>query len=219
MNEVKVKIKNVEGLELPTYKKEGDAGLDICSVEDVTVFPGNTVKVRTNLFVELPDGYAFEVSPRSGLSANTKLRVILGTVDSGYRGEIGVIIDNISQGSLTKLIPESSLDPECDYIEVQEGYYIEVRNTGDIDPDFHGAYEIHKGDRIAQLKLKVVPKCVWEVVDELSESDRGTGGFGHTGVLEGDEGWDPEDFDEDDYNSESTDDFEDEDPEFESDKK
>lgn len=191
MDEVKVKILNVEGLQLPEYKYEDDAGMDICSAEDVVIFPGNTTKIKTNISVELPPGYAFEVSPRSGIDTYTKLRVRLGTIDSRYRGFIGVTVDNISQASLATVIPKSALDEDCDYYEVSEGLYVEVRDAGDLDPEFHGAYQINKGDRIAQLKLKVVPKCIWEVVDELSETDRGTGGFGHTGVLDGDDGWDP----------------------------
>lgn len=211
MNEVVVKILDVDGLELPKYSKKDDAGMDISSAEDVVIFPGNTVTIKTNLSVELPSGYAFEVSPRSGVDANTKLRVRLGTIDAGYRGFIKVTVDNISQASIAKVYPKSSLSDECDYYKVDDDLYIEVRDAGDLDPDFHGAYEIHKGDRIAQLKLKVVPVCKWEVVSQLSESDRGIGGFGHTGVNSDDTGWDPHEFNEDDidYQYDSDDEYHD----------
>lgn len=167
MNEVSVRVKiNDETIELPKYNYEDDAGMDIVSAEDVVIAPGETKIIKTGLHVELPPGYAFEVSPRSGLSSKTKLRVILGTIDARYRGEIGVIIDNISQISVS-----TSKDGS-----------VYTRDLSNLDPNFHGAYLIHKGDRIAQLKLKVVPKCNWIKSETLSTTDRGSGGFGSTGV-------------------------------------
>ena len=155
-----------DDVQIPKYSKTGDAGMDLRSNEDVIIHPGETRIIKTGIQVELPPGYAFEVSPRSGITAKTKLRVILGTIDSGYRGEIGIIVDNISNP----------------YIGQDDDRIPYPRTIDDNDPNFHGDYHIRKGDRIAQLKLKVVPRCLWGIKDHLSDSDRGTGGFGHTGT-------------------------------------
>src|SRR5690625_768901 len=93
---VKIKRLHPEAV-LPKKAHEGDAGFDLVAVEDVIVEPGETALVPTGIAVELPEGFELQVRPRSGITLKTNLRVQLGTVDSNYRGEIGVIVDNTSQ--------------------------------------------------------------------------------------------------------------------------
>lgn len=91
---LRVKIKRVKDVELPKYAKSGDSGFDLVAAEDTIIWPGETKVVQTGLSFEIPPGYELQVRPRSGMTRNTKLRVVLGTVDSGYRGEVGVLVDN-----------------------------------------------------------------------------------------------------------------------------
>ncbi|MGE6850748.1 dUTP diphosphatase [Bacillus tropicus] len=91
---LRVKIKRVKDVELPRYAKPGDSGFDLVAAEDTVIWPGETKVVPTGLAFEIPPGYELQVRPRSGMTRNTKLRVVLGTVDSGFRGEVGVIVDN-----------------------------------------------------------------------------------------------------------------------------
>lgn len=81
---------------MPAYAHPGDAGLDVRSVEDLTIQPGKRALVKTGLVVELPDGFEAQVRPRSGLALKFGVTVLNspGTIDSGYRGEIGVILVN-----------------------------------------------------------------------------------------------------------------------------
>ncbi|MGX5475868.1 dUTP diphosphatase [Bacillus toyonensis] len=92
---LRVKIKRLKDVDLPKYAREFDAGFDLVSAEDTIIWPGETKVVPTGLAFEIPPGYELQVRPRSGMTRDTKLRVALGTVDSGYRGEVGVLVDNI----------------------------------------------------------------------------------------------------------------------------
>ncbi|TXR92033.1 dUTP diphosphatase [Bacillus sp. SH7-1] len=92
---LRVKIKRVKDVELPKYAKPGDSGFDLVAAEDTIIWPGETKVVQTGLTFEIPPGYELQVRPRSGMTRNKKLRVVLGTIDSGFRGEIGVLVDNI----------------------------------------------------------------------------------------------------------------------------
>ena len=87
-----------EGVQLPAYAREGDAGMDVRAAIDMTVAPGATAVVPTGLKVAIPTGYEIQVRPRSGLSLKTPLRIpnAPGTIDSGYRDEIGIIVWNSS---------------------------------------------------------------------------------------------------------------------------
>lgn len=101
---IKVKIKKLnEDATIPFYAHKTDAGADICSVEDVVVPPGQTKIIKTGIAVAIPVGYEIQIRPRSGLSAKTFLRIAnaVGTIDSDYRGEIGVIMTNIGGVSAT----------------------------------------------------------------------------------------------------------------------
>jgi deoxyuridine 5'-triphosphate nucleotidohydrolase len=92
---VKIQRLNSEAI-IPKYAREGDAGFDLVAVEDTIVEPGATVLVSTGLAFEIPPGYEMQIRPRSGVTVKTKLRVQIGTIDSGYRGEIKVMVDNIA---------------------------------------------------------------------------------------------------------------------------
>lgn len=152
---------------LPTKAHASDSGYDLVASEDIIVEPGETVVVKTGIAVELPAGYEATVRPRSGVTAKTKLRVQLGTIDNGYGGEIGVIVDNTEQpGHATTAI------------------LIKVDGAN----EYHGgdneeySYIIYKGDRIAQLVITRLPEVTAVEITELGESDRGGNGFGSTGV-------------------------------------
>jgi dUTP pyrophosphatase len=132
---------------LPERAYSGDAGLDLASCERVELVPGERAVVGTGLAVAIPEGYAGFVQPRSGLAAKHGITVVNspGLVDSGYRGEVAVVLVNH--------------DPTHDYT-------------------------VNRGDRIAQFVIMRAEQVAFELVaaDELGASERGAGGFGHTGA-------------------------------------
>ena len=154
---------------MPIYAHETDAGLDIYSTEDINIRPGETILIKTGLKVAIPVGYELQVRPKSGISLKTKLRVANtpGTIDSGYRDEIGIIIENIEQ-------------------PIQDiSYHFDTNNKIVIDSILHGkTYSIEKGQKIAQLVLNKISKANFILVDTVNkiEGDRG-GGFGSTGLI------------------------------------
>lgn len=128
-----------------------DAGFDLFADEDVTIRYGNTQVVSTGIALELPNGYFSDVRPRSGLTSKTALRVHLGTVDSNYRGCIGIICENGNHKGY-----EYSLFPgQSDIV-------------------------INKGDKIAQLVIQKLPDIELVEANDLTDSDRGANGFGST---------------------------------------
>jgi dUTP pyrophosphatase len=132
-------------LPLPAYARAGDAGADVVAREGVILAAGGgRAMVPTGVAVAIPEGYAGLVLPRSGLALRHGVTVANapGLVDSGYRGELNVVLVNT-------------------------------------DPD--AAYEVQRGDRIAQLVIVAVEQVTFVVVDELPASERGSGGFGHSG--------------------------------------
>jgi len=166
-----IKIKKLsEHAVIPKYAKQGDSGFDLVAIEDVIIEPGKTAKIPTGLAFEISEGYELQIRPRSGITSKTKLRVQFGTVDSGYRGEVSVTIDNIS------MIVDSDFTPLKDI----KGNFVYSKSM--YDSDFGGTYLIKKGDRIAQGVIAPVIKATFEEVDELSESERGENGFGSSGV-------------------------------------
>lgn len=167
-NAINVKIALLPGAELPQYARPGDSGFDLVAQEDYVVEPGQTVLVRTGIALEIPEGYEVQVRPRSGVTLRTKLRVNLGTIDAGFRGEIGVIVDNIH-------VPDGEY---ADYIL----YTINGHCTEDDDLHAMRTYLIRKGDRIAQAVIAPVSRANFTVVAELSETERGDSGFGSSGV-------------------------------------
>jgi dUTP pyrophosphatase len=127
---------------LPAYAHgpEEDAGLDLRALERIVLTPGTAQGVATGLAIELPSGYEAQVRPRSGMALKHSITVNFGTIDPGYRGEIRVVVFNLSR---------------ADYV-------------------------IEKGDRIAQLIIARYEAVEWEEA-ELSDSTRGSGGFGSSG--------------------------------------
>jgi dUTP pyrophosphatase len=162
-----VKIKRLnEAAVIPKYAREGDAGFDLIATEDVIIEPGVTMLVPTGLAFELPPGYEMTIRPRSGVTLKTKLRVQLGTVDSGYRGEVGVIVDNVSRDNWSNAARA-----------IDNSYVDETRNKCSA-----GSYIIRKGDRIAQAVIAPFETCHFVDSDKLEESMRGGQGFGSSGV-------------------------------------
>ncbi len=144
---IKLKLlDNAKGLPLPEYATDHSAGMDIVAAidEDMTIKPMQRVMVPTGLSVALPAGFEMQIRPRSGLAAKHGITVLNtpGTVDADYRGEIKIILINLS------------------------------------DTDF----KIERGMRIAQMVITEYTRTQWDIVDELDETERGTGGFGSTGT-------------------------------------
>lgn len=180
------------GIRYPFYANKTDAGMDIIANEDVVIAPGETKIVKTGIKVAIPEGYEVQIRPRSGISAKTKLMIpnSPGTIDAGYRGEIGVIITNASRDYEWKedLQGNKTLRP----IGKDKTYNINgvalFENRPSIDgdnysDDKHGYYVIKKGDRIAQMVLASFVTAEFEEVEDVSAigENRG-GGFGSTGT-------------------------------------
>ena len=129
---------------LPVYAHPGDAGMDVCACEAAAVAPGAWALVRTGLVMELPEGYEVQVRPRSGLALKHGISLLNtpGTIDAGYRGEIGIILINLGQ-----------------------------------EP-----FQVTPGMRIAQMVVAPVLHATIEEAAAVSETVRGTGGFGSTGT-------------------------------------
>ncbi|MGN9867347.1 dUTP diphosphatase [Bacillus swezeyi] len=167
--------------QIPQYAHASDACFDLVAAEDIIIEPGETALVKTGLAFEIPEGYEMQIRPRSGITLKTKLRVQLGTVDAGYRGEVGVIVDNIAP-----VIYRTIKDDEGERYETLTskvlydvgGKFVPTISDGYVD----GAYIIRKGDRLAQAVIKPVEQAAFTEVAELGDSDRGAGGFGSSGV-------------------------------------
>lgn len=140
-----VKVINKSAFDLPRYETEFSAGMDVKAniTENTTLAPLQRAMVPTGLFVELPAGYEMQVRPRSGLAAKHGITVLNspGTVDADYRGEVKVILVNLSDTP----------------------------------------FEITPGERIAQLVVAQHARVEWRPSEELSDTQRGAGGFGSTG--------------------------------------
>ncbi|HNQ68546.1 MAG TPA: dUTP diphosphatase [Bacteroidales bacterium] len=143
---MKIKIVNKSKHNLPGYSTEYSAGMDLRANldEPIILKPLERKLIPTGLFIELPAGYEAQIRPRSGLAVKHGLTVLNtpGTIDADYRGEIGVILINLS------------------------------------DKDF----AVEDGERICQMVIAKHEQADWEPVEILNESDRGAGGFGHTGI-------------------------------------
>ena len=140
-----IQIKKIsEDAIIPKYAHEGDSGFDFYSIEDYKLAPGKRTLIKTGLQVSIPLGYELQIRPKSGLALKKGLTVLNtpGTVDAGYRGEIGIILINLGE----------------------EEYFVE------------------KGSKVAQGVVCQVENPEIEEVKELSETSRGEGGFGSTGL-------------------------------------
>jgi dUTP pyrophosphatase len=154
-----------EDAKMPAYAHLTDSGMDVFALEDITIAPGETKLVPTGIKVAIPAGYELQVRPKSGRCLKTKLRVANtpGTIDAGYRDEIGVIIDNIEP-----FIKSAEMD--------ENGRLYNV--------EFGSSYTIGKGEKFAQLVLCEVPKAVFYQVEHVSDvaNDGRNGGFGSSGL-------------------------------------
>ena len=141
MLEVKLLDKHAK---LPKYAHEGDAGMDLFSIESKIIHPGERSLIKTGISIGLPPNAEAQVRPKSGLAIKNGITILNtpGTIDYGYRGEVGVILINHSQ----------------------EEFAISI------------------GMKIAQIVIKPVITVTVEQVEELSQTQRGTGGFGSTGI-------------------------------------
>lgn len=143
MFELKIKKLNNDAI-IPNFAHEDDAGMDLYSIEESTILSGETKLIKTGISIQLPKNTEAQVRPRSGLALKHSITVLNspGTIDEGYRGEIGVIL--INHGKET--------------------------------------FKVEKYMKIAQMVIKPTYKVYVKEVDELDNSDRGTGGFGSTGL-------------------------------------
>ena len=145
MEELNVKIINQSKHKLPEYETIHSAGMDLRANLDaqVTINPLERVIIPTGLFIALPEGYEAQIRPRSGLAAKTGVTVLNspGTIDADYRGEIKVILVNLSNAE----------------------------------------FLIQDGERIAQMIVSKHERVNWNIASQLETTDRGEGGFGHTG--------------------------------------
>jgi dUTP pyrophosphatase len=142
---MKINIVNKSKHPLPAYSTEASAGMDLRAdiSEDILMKPGERCLVKTGLFLEIPSGFEVQIRPRSGLAINKGITVLNspGTIDSDYRGEVCIILINLSREN----------------------------------------FVIKDGERICQMIIARHEKAEWVSVDSLLQSDRGSGGFGHTG--------------------------------------
>lgn len=142
---MKIKVINRSRNELPRYETPQSAGLDLRAniPEPVVLKPLERRLIPTGLSIELPEGYEAQIRPRSGLALKHGISLLNtpGTIDADYRGDIGVILVNLSSEDFT----------------------------------------VNDGDRIAQMVVSKFEQVEWEETAELAESERGEGGFGHTG--------------------------------------
>jgi dUTP pyrophosphatase len=143
---MEVKIINKSKNNIPEYATESSAGMDIrANIDDTIILkPLERILIPTGIFIELPAGTEAQIRPRSGLAAKNGITVLNtpGTIDADYRGEIKVILINLSN----------------------------------VD------FEINNGERIAQMIITKYEKINWNEVDILSDTKRGEGGYGHTGI-------------------------------------
>ena len=143
---MKVKVINRSKHALPSYETVASAGMDVRANidEPIELKPMERALVKTGLFMEIPVGYECQVRPRSGLALKKGISVLNapGTIDADYRGEVGVILINLSNET----------------------------------------FVVEDGERVAQLVFARFDQAEWEVSEELSETERGAGGFGSTGV-------------------------------------
>lgn len=142
---MKIKVVNISDNKLPEYSTIHSAGMDIRASlnEPVTILPLKRMLIKTGLFIQIPEGYEAQIRPRSGLALKNGITILNtpGTIDADYRGEIGIIVVNLSD-----------------------------------EP-----FVINNGDRIAQMIISKYERAEMIQVVELDSSERGEGGFGHTG--------------------------------------
>jgi dUTP pyrophosphatase len=170
---------------IPSYAHATDSGFDLHAIEDVVIKPGETALIRTGLAIQIPPDHEIQIRPRSGITSKTKLRVQFGTVDEGYTGELKVTVDNIALPELCQspYTGEYTIEFTDKTAESIDGETVRTSEHYVKQP----AYIIRKGDRIAQAVLAPITRVrqFVEVDDFDIETDRGSNGFGSTGVSKG----------------------------------
>ena len=158
-----IKIKKLsKSAIIPSRANDSDAGYDLYAAQDMVIGPMEKLIVPTGISIEIPNGYYGRVAPRSGLAVKNSIDVLAGVIDSGYRGEIGVILINLN-------LPEVLFNRNKKSTAYESAFG--SRNK----------FSISKGDRIAQLIIEKCHEIQW-VETELSISERGEGGYGSSGV-------------------------------------
>ncbi len=180
---VNVIVKTINGGQLPKLMTAGAAGFDLIANESIIITPGEKAFINTGLQMAIPRGYEGQIRPRSGIAAKTDLIIpnSPGTIDSDYRGEICVMLFNVSA-------PEPSHRGLPAPFKVWDlaGKILPYTVNQGIAMNLNGkCYKISKGDRIAQIvfaKVESISLVVADGVVDLGETERGSGGFGHTGI-------------------------------------
>jgi dUTP pyrophosphatase len=149
---------------LPFRANKSDAGYDLCSVKDMVIGPMERAIVPTGISIEIPEGYYGRVAPRSGLAVKKFIDVLAGVVDSGYRGEIGVVLVNLN-------LPEVLFNPS--------------RKTTAFESAFgsKNKFSISRGDKIAQLIIEKCHDIQWKEAS-LSGTERGDKGYGSSDIIQ-----------------------------------
>lgn len=159
---MEIKVKLTDGAPMPKHAKPGDAGMDLTSRQTVEIAPGGTVMVGTGVWMEIPDGYFGQIVPRSGMASKRGITIANapGTIDSGYRGEIMLPLHNMA--SALTWVPDA---------DGMTSHYVPNHNMAVVE----------RGERVAQIIIKPYETCECVEVEELSETERGGGGFGSSG--------------------------------------
>lgn len=162
-----VRVKRVDpDAPMPTKAHQTDAAYDLCAMEDVTLRPGEWRMVGSGLEFAIPVGWCGMVYPRSGLGRKgLVLKNTVGIIDSHYRGEV--------------MLPLLNNNPTHEWVTLERS---DISELVRLDINHDGTIHVHKGDRVAQMRIELVPESTMQEVDELDETDRNTGSFGSSGV-------------------------------------
>ena len=168
----------------PQKANYNDAGFDLFADEDVVLAYGETKAVATNIALELPDGYMADVRPRSGLTRDTALRVQYGTVDAGFRGGIGIICENASHTTASRILVGNLMlvSMTLSGEENDEKANLITHSIEELQKE--SFLQIKKGDKIAQLVIQRIPDITLIEATGLNHSARGANGFGSTDLKE-----------------------------------
>lgn len=193
MNEVNVKIKKlVENAVIPTYAKPGDMGMDLVATSMEYDVSRDCYVYHTGLAFEVPEGYGMLLFPRSS-NRNTEAYMTnhVGILDSGYRGELLICYKLRTSKEVSELmlkLTHALVDVRNDIVEIVDNIpdaniaiSSNYKDNEPIEIDWEASAPYKVGDRVAQLVVIPYPKVMFEEVEELSASERGTGGHGSTG--------------------------------------
>lgn len=158
-----------ENARMPEKAHVDDSGFDVFAAQDTIILPNTTAVVPLDLAIVLPAGYDAYILPRSGISSKTPIRVVTPPIDNGYRGPIGVILDNTH---VTDIFAQDD-----HYVHALDGSLVRRNHRYPA-----GTALIKAGDKIAQLIIRHRPLFVAKEIFDLEDTSRGNNGFGSTGV-------------------------------------